>query len=110
MPASIGSISPERKLFTVEDPIEYQLEGVNQIQVKPQIGLTFAHVLRSILRQDPDIIMVGEMRDLETAQIAVQAALTGPSRALDPAHQQRRRRRSRGSSTWASRIISSPRR
>jgi general secretion pathway protein E len=69
--------SPERKLFTVEDPIEYQLEGVNQIQVKPQIGLTFAHILRSILRQDPDIIMVGEMRDLETAQVAVQAALTG---------------------------------
>ncbi len=69
--------SPERKLFTVEDPIEYQLEGVNQVQVKPQIGLTFAHILRSILRQDPDIIMVGEMRDLETAQIAVQAALTG---------------------------------
>jgi general secretion pathway protein E len=69
--------SSERKLFTVEDPIEYQLEGVNQIQVKPQIGLTFANVLRSILRQDPDIIMVGEMRDLETAQIAVQAALTG---------------------------------
>jgi general secretion pathway protein E len=67
----------ERKLFTVEDPIEYQLEGVNQIQVKPQIGLSFAHVLRSVLRQDPDIIMVGEMRDLETAQIAVQAALTG---------------------------------
>jgi len=69
--------SPERKLFTVEDPIEYQLEGVNQVQVKPQIGLTFAQILRSILRQDPDIIMVGEMRDLETAQIAVQAALTG---------------------------------
>jgi general secretion pathway protein E len=69
--------SSERKLFTVEDPIEYQLEGVNQVQVKPQIGLTFANVLRSILRQDPDIIMVGEMRDLETAQIAVQAALTG---------------------------------
>jgi general secretion pathway protein E len=69
--------SSERKLFTVEDPIEYQLDGVNQIQVKPQIGLTFAHVLRSVLRQDPDIIMVGEMRDLETAQIAVQAALTG---------------------------------
>ena len=69
--------SIERKLFTVEDPIEYQLEGVNQIQVKPQIGLTFAQVLRSVLRQDPDIIMVGEMRDLETAQIAVQAALTG---------------------------------
>jgi general secretion pathway protein E len=69
--------STERKLFTVEDPIEYQLDGVNQIQVKPQIGLTFANVLRSVLRQDPDIIMVGEMRDLETAQIAVQAALTG---------------------------------
>ena len=69
--------SPDRKLFTVEDPIEYQLEGVNQIQVKPQIGLTFAQVLRSVLRQDPDVIMVGEMRDLETAQIAVQAALTG---------------------------------
>jgi general secretion pathway protein E len=69
--------SPEKKLFTVEDPIEYQLEGVNQIQVKPQIGLSFAQVLRSILRQDPDIVMIGEMRDLETAQIAIQAALTG---------------------------------
>jgi general secretion pathway protein E len=69
--------SPEKKLFTVEDPIEYQLDGVNQIQVKPQIGLAFAQVLRSILRQDPDIIMIGEMRDLETAQIGIQAALTG---------------------------------
>ena len=69
--------SPEKKLFTVEDPIEYQLDGVNQIQVKPQIGLSFAHVLRSILRQDPDIVMIGEMRDLETAQIGIQAALTG---------------------------------
>jgi general secretion pathway protein E len=68
---------PEKKLLTVEDPIEYQLEGVNQIQVKPGIGLTFAHVLRSILRQDPDIIMIGEIRDVETAEIAVQAALTG---------------------------------
>ena len=67
----------EHKLFTVEDPIEYQLPGVNQIQVQPRIGLTFAHALRSILRQDPDIIMVGEIRDLETAQIAIQAALTG---------------------------------
>jgi len=66
-----------RKIFTVEDPIEYQLTGITQIQVKPQIGLTFANLLRSILRQDPDIIMVGEIRDLETAQIAVQAALTG---------------------------------
>src|SRR5205085_12414630 len=66
-----------RKIVTVEDPIEYQLRGINQIQVKPQIDLTFANLLRSILRQDPDVIMVGEIRDLETAQIAVQAALTG---------------------------------
>ena len=66
-----------RNVVTVEDPIEYQLQGVNQIQVKPAIGLTFATLLRSILRQDPDVIMVGEIRDLETAQIAVQAALTG---------------------------------
>ena len=66
-----------RKIVTVEDPIEYQLTGINQIQVKPQIGLNFASLLRSILRQDPDVIMVGEIRDLETAQIAVQAALTG---------------------------------
>ena len=66
-----------RKIVTVEDPIEYQLVGINQIQVKPQIGLNFANLLRSILRQDPDVIMIGEIRDLETAQIAVQAALTG---------------------------------
>jgi len=69
--------SPDKKILTVEDPIEYQLDGVNQIQVKPGIGLSFAHVLRSILRQDPDIIMVGEIRDVETAEIAIQAALTG---------------------------------
>jgi general secretion pathway protein E len=69
--------TPEKKILTVEDPIEYQLDGVNQIQVKPKIGLTFANVLRSILRQDPDIIMIGEIRDLETAQIAAQSALTG---------------------------------
>jgi general secretion pathway protein E len=68
---------PEKKLFTVEDPVEYQLEGVSQIEIRPQIGLTFAHVLRSILRQDPDIIMIGEIRDVETAEIAIQAALTG---------------------------------
>ncbi len=66
-----------RKIVTVEDPIEYQLQGINQIQVRAQIGLTFASLLRSILRQDPDVIMVGEIRDGETAQIAVQAALTG---------------------------------
>jgi general secretion pathway protein E len=66
-----------RNIITVEDPIEYQLGGINQIQVKPQIGLNFASLLRSILRHDPDVIMIGEIRDLETAQIAVQAALTG---------------------------------
>src|SRR5262249_31297406 len=66
-----------RNVVTVEDPIEYQLAGINQIQVKPQIGLNFASLLRSILRQDPDVIMIGEIRDLETVQIAVQAALTG---------------------------------
>jgi len=66
-----------RKLITVEDPVEYQLEGVNQIQVQPAIGLNFANALRSIVRQDPDVIMVGEMRDLETARICVQSALTG---------------------------------
>ena len=73
----MGLNAVSRKVVTVEDPIEYQLLGINQIQVKPQIGLTFASLLRSILRQDPDVIMVGEIRDLETAQIAVQAALTG---------------------------------
>jgi general secretion pathway protein E len=65
------------KIITVEDPVEYQLEGINQIHVKPQIGLDFANALRSIVRQDPDIIMIGEMRDLETARIAIQSALTG---------------------------------
>jgi len=68
---------PELKLFTVEDPIEYQLSGINQIQVQPQIGLDFPAALRSILRQDPDIVMIGEIRDLETARIAIQASLTG---------------------------------
>lgn len=67
----------EKKILTVEDPVEYQLDGINQIQVQPKIDLTFANALRSILRQDPDIIMIGEMRDTETARIAVQAALTG---------------------------------
>jgi general secretion pathway protein E len=67
----------DKKILTIEDPVEYQLRGVNQLQVKPQIGLTFASALRSFLRQDPDIMMIGEIRDLETAQIAVQAALTG---------------------------------
>ena len=69
--------APERKILTIEDPIEYRLAGVSQTQVNPQIGLSFAAALRSFLRQDPDVMMVGEIRDLETAQIAVQAALTG---------------------------------
>jgi general secretion pathway protein E len=69
--------TPERKILSVEDPIEYQLDGIDQIQVKPGIGLDFASILRSLLRHDPDIMMVGEIRDLETAEIAVQAALTG---------------------------------
>ena len=67
----------ERKIITVEDPVEYQLEGINQIQVKPSIGLDFAGALRSIVRQDPDVIMIGEMRDLETCRIAIQSSLTG---------------------------------
>ena len=69
--------SPEKNIITIEDPIEYQLKGIGQIQVNPKIDLTFANGLRSILRQDPDIIMVGEIRDAETAEIAMQASLTG---------------------------------
>jgi len=69
--------SPEKNIVTVEDPIEYQLKGINQVSINPPIGLTFASCLRSILRQDPDIIMVGEIRDAETADIAIKAALTG---------------------------------
>lgn len=69
--------TPELKFITIEDPVEYQIDGVNQIQVNPQVGVTFANALRSILRHDPDIIMVGEIRDRETAEIAIHAALTG---------------------------------
>ncbi|MBD8872715.1 type II secretion system ATPase GspE [Rhodanobacter sp. DHB23] len=69
--------TPDVKIITVEDPVEYQIEGINQIQAKPQIGLDFAAALRSIVRQDPDVIMIGEMRDLETCRIAIQSALTG---------------------------------
>lgn len=76
--ASLNRINtPDKKIITIEDPVEYQLEGINQIQVNPAIGLTFASGLRSIVRQDPDIVMVGEIRDIETAEIAIQAALTG---------------------------------
>ncbi|MFQ5824483.1 MAG: GspE/PulE family protein [bacterium] len=69
--------TPEKNIITIEDPVEYRLRGINQIQAKPEVGLTFAAGLRAILRQDPDIIMVGEIRDLETAEIAIRAALTG---------------------------------
>ena len=69
--------SPDKKIVTVEDPVEYQMDGVNQVQVQPNIGLTFAHTLRTFLRQDPDVMLIGEIRDLETAEIAIQAALTG---------------------------------
>ncbi|MGB9627182.1 MAG: type II secretion system ATPase GspE [Thermodesulfobacteriota bacterium] len=69
--------SPEKKIITVEDPVEYQLKGINQIQVKPSIGLNFANALRSIVRQDPDVILIGEIRDSETAEIAIHSALTG---------------------------------
>ena len=76
--AAINSLNaPDKKILTIEDPVEYQLQGVNQIQVKPKIGLTFASALRSFLRQDPDVILVGEIRDTETAEIAIHAALTG---------------------------------
>ena len=77
--ATILSIlnEPSRKILTIEDPVEYELPGVNQSQIKPAIGLTFATALRSFVRQDPDVIMVGEIRDTETAQVAVHAALTG---------------------------------
>ncbi|MGQ9499013.1 MAG: GspE/PulE family protein [Dissulfurimicrobium sp.] len=69
--------SPEKKIVTVEDPVEYQLDGINQIHVRSNIGLTFTSALRTILRQDPDVILIGEIRDAETAEIAVQSALTG---------------------------------
>jgi general secretion pathway protein E len=76
--AALKEVStPDKKILTVEDPVEYVLEGINQVTVRPQIGLTFAHALRSFLRHDPDIMMVGEIRDKETAEIAIQAALTG---------------------------------
>ena len=68
---------PDRKIITIEDPVEYQMDGINQIHVNTQIGLTFSASLRHIVRQDPDIIMIGEIRDLETAEIAIRSALTG---------------------------------
>jgi general secretion pathway protein E len=76
--ASLSEINSEnKKIITIEDPIEYQIQGINQIQIKPQIGLTFANGLRHIVRQDPDIVMVGEIRDIETSEISIHSALTG---------------------------------
>jgi general secretion pathway protein E len=76
--AALGTLNDAtRKILTIEDPIEYEIDGVNQTQVKPTIGLTFASALRAFLRQDPDVIMVGEMRDTETARVGIQASLTG---------------------------------
>ena len=82
----------DKKIITIEDPVEYQMDGINQIHVNPQIGLTFAAGLRHIVRQDPDVIMVGEIRDRETADIAIRSALTGHFVYLDAAHQRRAQR------------------
>ena len=88
--SSIAKINTaETNIMTAEDPVEFNLVGVNQVQVRENIGLNFAAALRSFLRQDPNIILVGEIRDFETAEIAVKASLTGPPRALDAAHQRR---------------------
>ena len=81
--------NPIYNIITVEDPVEFQVPGINQVPVKKEIGLTFANALRSILRQDPDIIMIGEIRDTETAEIAIEAALTGPPGAEHDALQRR---------------------
>ncbi len=81
-----------RNIMTVEDPIEYYIDGIGQTQVNTRVEMTFARGLRAILRQDPDVVMVGEIRDLETAEIAVQASLTGHLVLSHPAHQHRRRR------------------
>jgi type II secretory ATPase GspE/PulE/Tfp pilus assembly ATPase PilB-like protein len=70
-------VHPERRIVTVEDPIEYEVSGINQTQINSEIGLSFAQALRHVLRQDPDVIMVGEIRDTETASIAIRASLTG---------------------------------
>ena len=94
--------------MTVEDPIEYDLDGVGQTQVNPRVDMTFARGLRAILRQDPDVILVGEIRDLETAEIAVQASLTGHL-VLSTLHtNSTRRARSRACATWASSRSCSP--
>ena len=97
-----------RKIITFEDPIEYQLEGTVQIQVRDNIGLTFAAGLRSVLRHDPDVVLVGEIRDFETAEIAVRAAQTGHLVLLHPSHQRQPQRRHPAASKCASSLTSSP--
>ena len=87
-------MTEEDNFVTVEDPVEYQLHGVNQVQVSEKRGLTFAGALRSILRQDPDVVMIGEIRDSETIEIAIKAALTGHLVLRHAAHQTTRHRRS----------------
>ena len=77
LPSVTARMQPKVNISTVEDPVEYKFKGMNQVQVKAQVGLTFASALRAFLRQDPDIIMVGEVRDGETAEICLRAALTG---------------------------------
>ena len=99
---------PGVNIMTAEDPVEFNLLGVNQVQVREGIGLNFARVLRSFLRQDPNIILVGEIRDGETASIARQGRAHRPPRAVDAAHQRRAEQRSTVSSTWASSPFSSP--
>ena len=84
--------NPHYNIVTVEDPVEFQIPGINQVPTKKEIGLTFANALRSILRQDPDIIMIGEIRDTETAEIAIEAALTGHQVLSTHALQRRARR------------------
>ena len=84
--------SVHKRIITIEEPVEYELKGINQIAVRPEIGLTFAMGLRHILRQDPNVIMVGEIRDLETAEIAIRAALTGPLGVQHAAHERRAER------------------
>ena len=81
--------TPETNIMTAEDPVEFNLQGINQVQMKEQIGLNFAAALRSFLRQDPNIVLVGEIRDFETAEIAIKAALDRPPCALDAAHERR---------------------
>ncbi len=94
--------SPDLNILTVEDPVEYQLEGISQTQVNPKIDLTFATGLRSFLRHDPDVIMVGEIRDPETAEIAITGVAHRPPGAVHHPHQRRGRRASPAWSTWAS--------